>query len=181
MAHLTDSNGNYARKRAGVKKTALHHLKIDMTPMVDLGFLLITFFVITTELSEPRSMNLNMPKESQIMSKLGNSYALTVIAGKDRHFYYHGDWREAKQRNEVLSFSSNLELRYIINEKLKKLEDRSVFKEGREGMMLLLKPTEHTSYKTLVDVLDEILITGVKKHAIVKLSSDEIKWLEFSR
>jgi biopolymer transport protein ExbD len=181
MAHISDDTGPYVRPRAGFKKAILHPLKIDMTPMVDLGFLLITFFVITAELSEPRSINLNMPRDSKVKSELGNSYALTVIAGKDRHFYYHGNWNEANERNEVFSFSSNLELRYVINEKLRKLDSDAVFKEGRDGMMLLLKPTEYTSYKTLVDILDEILITGVKKHAIVKLSPDEIEWLAARR
>jgi biopolymer transport protein ExbD len=181
MAHISEDAGHYLRRRAGVKKATLHPLKMDMTPMVDLGFLLITFFVITTELSEPRSMNLNMPRDSKVKSELGNSYALTVITGKDRHFYYHGNWSDANEKNEVFSFSSNLELRYIINEKLRTLDGNAAFKDGRDGMMLLLKPTDLTSYKTLVDILDEILITGVKKHAIVKLSPDEIEWLEASR
>jgi biopolymer transport protein ExbD len=63
-----------------------------MTPMVDLGFLLITFFIITTQLSKPSVVKLNMPKESKYSTTVGESNALTFILDKDdRVYYYHGD------------------------------------------------------------------------------------------
>src|SRR5688572_15019825 len=79
------------RRKAGAKNLKKERPKIDMTPMVDLGFLLISFFVITTELSEPRSATLNMPKDGPLMP-LGDSSALTILlAGNDKIYYYHGN------------------------------------------------------------------------------------------
>lgn len=51
------------RRRTGISRPKKYNPKTDMTPMVDLGFLLISFFVMTTELSKPRIAPLNMPKE----------------------------------------------------------------------------------------------------------------------
>lgn len=80
------------RHIAGVRHSKKHTPKTDMTPMVDLGFLLITFFVITMELNKPVTLNLNMPKEGPT-TDLGKSNALTVLLGKDNAiYYYHGDW-----------------------------------------------------------------------------------------
>jgi biopolymer transport protein ExbD len=63
---MTDIQMPEARKqKAGVHRMVKHNLKIDMTPMVDLGFLLITFFVITAELSKPQAMNLYMPHDGR--------------------------------------------------------------------------------------------------------------------
>jgi biopolymer transport protein ExbD len=66
-----------------------------MTPMVDLGFLLITFFVITVQLSKPTTVNLNMTKDGPPID-LGNSNALTVLLDEaGRIYYYHGNWKDA--------------------------------------------------------------------------------------
>jgi len=89
------------RRRAGVRRSKKHEPKTDMTPMVDLGFLLITFFVITMELNKPATLNLNMPKGESTMD-LGKSNALTVLLDKDNViYYYHGDWYEALKANEI--------------------------------------------------------------------------------
>ena len=76
-------------------------LKIDMTPMVDLGFLLISFFVITAEMSKPSAADLYMPMDG-IDSRLPQSLALTVIlSGKNNIYYYHGDWETAFKNKEI--------------------------------------------------------------------------------
>ncbi|HET9432525.1 MAG TPA: biopolymer transporter ExbD, partial [Chitinophagaceae bacterium] len=89
------------RRRAGVKGQKMENVEIDMTPMVDLGFLLIAFFIVTTELSRPRTANLNMPKEGPPIP-IGNSSVLTVIlAGNDKIYYYRGNWEDAEKQDEI--------------------------------------------------------------------------------
>lgn len=156
-----------------------YNLKIDMTPMVDLGFLLISFFVITAELTKPTTMNVAVPAEGK-PTQLGESVALTVLLGKDNIiFYYEGKWQDAKLNNTIKTtgFSAN-GLRKIIAARQKKLDAMPNIKEGRNEMMLLIKPSASASYKNVVDVLDEATIGIVKKYAIVKISPDEKDWLE---
>jgi biopolymer transport protein ExbD len=93
------------RRRAGVCRVKKQNNRIDMTPMVDLGFLLITFFVMTTELSNPTTVNLNMPKDGSSMP-LGKSNALTILLDRDnKAYYYHGDWNDALAKNEIVKTS----------------------------------------------------------------------------
>jgi biopolymer transport protein ExbD len=149
------------RRKAGVKGQKKERLKIDMTPMVDLGFLLITFFIITAELSRPTTTSLNMPKDGPPMP-VGNSSALSIIlAGDDRVFYYRGNWEDAIKRNEIIraDLSSN-SLRNAIIEQKHQLDLND---NADDGLMLLIKSTGDASYKNIVDMLDEALINDVKK------------------
>ena len=158
--------------------TQKHTPKTDMTPMVDLGFLLITFFVITTELNKPATLNLNMPKEGAPMP-LGNSDALTVLLGKDNTiYYYHGNWNDALKANEIFQtrFSAKDGFRKVIHEKQQQL-DISNTKEKRKGLLLLIKAGEDALYSNVIDMLDEALINDVKKYAVLKLSEEEMKYL----
>ena len=75
-------------KKAGVRRMIKHNLKIDMTPMVDLGFLLISFFVITTELSRPQAMNFYMPHEGP-PSDAAESKTITFLTGANNKLFYY--------------------------------------------------------------------------------------------
>jgi biopolymer transport protein ExbD len=169
------------RRRAGVRRMLKHTPKVDMTPMVDLGFLLITFFVITTELSKPTVMNLYMPKDGPPVD-LGESKALSILLGKNNTvYYYNGNWNDAKKKNEIFTttFSAKDGLRKIINEKQHRLDELiSKNKEGRDGLMLLIKPGKETYYKNVVDVLDEATINAVKKYAVIKIADEETAFLK---
>jgi len=166
------------RKKSGVRQLLKHELKIDMTPMVDLGFLLISFFVITAELSKPRVALLNMPKDGD-SSNIANSLALTILIGKDRLFYYHGDWPGAIKTNQVIetSFSYSDGLGRVIRDKQKLLDKLKHDQDGRKGLMLLIKPGDESTYENVVNVLDEIIINAVKKYAIVKPTTGEIQFI----
>lgn len=165
------------RQRAGVRRPVKHQLRIDMTPMVDLGFLLISFFVITTELSKPTAMPLAMPKDGK-GTDLGESYAFTVLLGATGDtWYYYGNWEDAVAKNAVLPLNSTVALRQKIQERQQWL-DVHPGKEGREGLMVLVKSTPEASYKQVVDVLDEMSINQVKKYAVVKPASNELEWVK---
>ncbi len=165
------------RQRAGVRRPVKHQLRIDMTPMVDLGFLLISFFVITTELSKPTAMSLAMPKDGGV-SELGESYAFSVLLGnQEKAWCYYGNWPDAVSREEVYPLSSTTELRQKIQER-KQWLDIHPGKEGRDGLMVLVKSSPEASYKQVVDVLDEMTINQVKKYAVIKPALSEQEWMK---
>lgn len=179
MASIPNGNGNSGKiKRAGVERVLRHSLKVDMTPMVDLGFLLITFFVMTAELAKPTTMPLYMPADGP-PSPLGDSNALTILIAEDKMYYYNGDWEKAVQTETIYktSFTGSADLRSIIGDKQRLLDSTQRHKEGRDGLMMLIKPGHTAAYESVVDVLDEATISRVKKYAIVKLTEEEEKWL----
>ncbi len=95
MASLESADGGGHKKGPGVKKAKKLSTRVDMTPMVDLGFLLITFFIFTATMSSPSTMDLNMPKDTdkdEEVTKAKQSGALTVMIGKnDQVYYYEGE------------------------------------------------------------------------------------------
>ena len=177
---------NTARERKG--KTFAHTkkqlLRIDMTPMVDLGFMLITFFVFTTTISKPTVTDLYMPKDpvnEKDSSKLINDLALTlVLNGNNEIFYYHGRFEDAFKTNQIFetSYSTYSGIGKIIRQKQKDIDAGGKFAGGRKEMMLLIKPTSQSAYKNVVDALDEAMINDVKKYAIVEPAIEEINYIK---
>src|ERR1700733_2243624 len=106
MAEL-DTSGGGGKKSPGVKKSKKLSTRVDLTPMVDLGFLLITFFMYTTTLAKPKTMEINMPyKDPKLkvedQNKLKASVALTVLLSKNsRIYYYEGIGDDAQKPPEL--------------------------------------------------------------------------------
>lgn len=168
-----------AKNRPGVHRVKKHSLRTDMTPMVDLGFLLITFFVFTAELSKPVVTKLVMPTEGG-QTTLGESDALTVLLGKnDAVYYYHGDQGKAFAEGKVYktSFAVDKGIGGIIRDKQKQLAANPASKDGKDGLMLLIKPGEHASYQNVIDMLDEAMINKVKKYALLKQEKEEVDYV----
>ena len=128
-------------------------------------------------MASPGTTHLSIPKEGPLTT-LGESDALTVLLdGNNRVFYYHGNWEKAAAANEVFRTSiSKKGLRHVILAKQKVL-DRVNQKEGRKGLMLLIKPGKDADYGSVVDLLDEALIHDIKKYAVLKPDPFETKWL----
>lgn len=176
----TDSRGPL-RKRPGFCVRMTGTLRIDMTPMVDLGFLLISFFVITTELSKPGGMTLIMPKDSTSSpTELGESYAATILLDGEKMYYYDGSWDQAVSRGNIQSVNTKEFRERLIRKKIV-LNDTTRYKEGSKGLMLLIKASPATSYRKLVNIMDEAAINDIKKQALVRISPVELSWLQSNR
>ena len=176
MAEVNSTTND--RRRVGTRPKK-HAPKTDMTPMVDLGFLLISFFVITTELNKPMATHLNMPKDGP-PTPLGQSDALSVLIGKNNSlFFYHGEWTEAQKAKAIAqtSFAPNKGIGDIIREKQKWLDVHNK-REGRKGLMLLIKPSPEANYSDIVDMIDQVLINKVEKYAVAKPEPAEVHYLE---
>jgi hypothetical protein len=149
--------------------------------MVDLGFLLISFFVITVQLSKPGGMTMVFPRPGPPI-ELGESKALSFILGSGNTiWYYDGDFITALRENRIKKTAySPGGIRQVIMNKQNYL-DMADKKEGRDGLMLLIKPSTTSTYKNVVDALDEAVITGVKRYAVLKLSKEEGGWIRLAQ
>jgi len=151
------------KKGPGVKKAKKLSTTVDMTPMVDLGFLLITFFIFTTTMAQPTAMNLFMPKDvdkPEEQNKVKESGAFTIMLGKqDVVYYYEGlDPLQIK----TATFKT------IRDEIIRKKQSTNV-----EDLVVIIKPTIDATYKNTVDILDEMTINAIKRYAMVDISPQE--------
>lgn len=165
------------RAKAGVKRIKKANLKIDMTPMVDLGFLLISFFIFTTEISKPAVTNLYFPKDGD-STKVPQSKSLTILLdSNDQIFYYNGDMNEAIKNNEILptSYDETSGIGNVIRQRQDQLTKRKI---DKRELIVLIKPYINSSYKNVVDILDEMLINEVTRYMITDPENGEIMFLE---
>ena len=154
-----------------IQSANLRQVHIDMTPMVDLGFLLITFFIFTTTMTDPTTMSLAMPKEGTPIN-LAESKALNfVLDGDNKVFSWEGSWSAGKV------VTTGDDERKGMGKSIREKQNALFQKEGAEGkdqLMLLIKPTGKASYKNLIDALDEAVINGVKRYAVLKPTAEEM-------
>jgi biopolymer transport protein ExbD len=159
----TATEGSH-KKAPGVKKAKKLSTRVDMTPMVDLGFLLITFFIFTTTMSTPTTMDLYMPKDTEKdedLNKAKASGALTILLAKnDNVYYYEGQLEVDAAKNNFKSTNFKGIRDIIINKKKNTPPD---------DLVIVIKPNEEASYKNTVDILDEMMINAIKRFALVDI------------
>src|SRR5574338_1378017 len=186
MADIDVSGGDSGHKKGpGVKKAKKLSTRVDMTPMVDLGFLLITFFIFTTTMSTPSTMKLFMPKDEKDKEKqteVKESGALTIMLGKDNGIFYYEGQLEPDGSN--FKSATYKEIRDIIIKKKKdviashyhtpaceKLQNDAKEKGDKDwkdackdkDFVVVIKPNSEATYKNTVDILDEMTINQVKR------------------
>ena len=149
---------NTSTKTKG-KKYLHKSIRVDLTPMVDLGFLLITFFILTTTLQANTTMKLIMPKDSADSSEVPKSKTLTfILLSHDSISYYDGLAKEIK-------YAGFGEMRNIIQQKQTSLTNNHI---DRRELTLIIKPTKESCYKNFIDALDEIHINDCKHYLVAE-------------
>jgi biopolymer transport protein ExbD len=193
----TGGDGGGHKKGPGVKKAKKLSTNVDMTPMVDLGFLLITFFIFTATMSTPSTMKLFMPKDDnkeEDKTEVKESGALTIMMGKDNNIFYY----EGQLAPDGANFKSSTykDIREIILNKKKSViaahrHDTSCEKiwEKNNGdrnsckdkdLVVVIKPNDEATYKNSVDILDEMAINDIKRFALIDITPQENQFVSAS-
>jgi len=169
-----DHGSDRKHKNVRAKKSSTH---IDMTPMVDLAFLLLTFFMLTTTFSKPKTMELNMPDKEGEKKEVNN--ALTVLlTEKDKIYYYSGAFKPDSTVLQLTSFDMDkgihqilLDLNKPTFDDITKLAERKEKKElpdstfrrmkkevqsKMSALTVLIKTDDKAKYKNVVDIIDEL-------------------------
>jgi len=192
---------NKGKKKGRAKKMST---RVDFTPMVDLGFLLITFFMLATTLSKPQTMEVALPSKEKVkeadQTTIKASRAVTILLGKDDKVYYYEGTREndidpvlvqtnfsptgIRQFLIKKNYDVMVKIRELNAEKQsKKLSDKAFEKRkdeiiaDKKAPIVIIKGTEESSYKSLIDVLDEMAICNIGRYAILDIDPFDLELL----
>lgn len=198
MAEIQENNN---KEKKGNKQKKMN-IRVDFTPMVDMNMLLITFFMLCTSLSKPQTMEISMPSNDknfteEQQNKVKASQALTLLLAEDgKLYYYEGepDYKNYSSLKETtydanglrkLLLSKNYEAvkkvrelkekkaRLEITDEECKLEIVSI-KSGKDTPTVIIKATDKSTYKNLIDALDEMQICSIGKYVIVDITDGDL-------
>ena len=153
MAELDTSGGGKKGKKVRTKKA---NTKVDLTAMVDLAFLLITFFMLTTSLSKPIAMDIAKPdqEDNDVKLELRASETMTILLGKNNKVAWYMGEPSATTPPNIEGFGD-------IRKSIIKNKD-NLMKARRRQLIVIIKPTDGANYKNFVDIMDELSIAGIK-------------------
>jgi len=159
MAEIAQGGGG-DHKKGGKVRSKKMSTRIDMTPMVDLAFLLLTFFVLTSTLSKPQTMQITMPdkpKPEDKQPEVNEKKVLTLILGENDKVYWYIGMKDPDVKR--VDFSKD-GVRKVLVEKNAEIRD----------LIVLIKAMDKSKYKNTVDILDEMAISNIKRYAIVDIT-----------
>ena len=178
-----------ARKKGGKVRSKKMSTRVDLTPMVDLGFLLITFFMLTTTLAKPQIMPVVMPEKDvkeEDLQATKESQVLTLLLGANDKVDYYEGISDAKLDSTDYSAEG---LRKVILDKKDRVKQQWGETEkddpknpGQKKMIsklnVIIKPTKEARYKNVVDAFDEMKITNVSLYVLLDISEQEEEFIK---
>lgn len=150
MAEIIVSEGGRRSKRR-----PLPQVHMDMTPLVDLGFLLLTFFILTTHLLDQRVMDLKMPLPGPAM-KVNNTLTI-LLDGKGRAFGYQGAFDPAATTLQSLGGKA---LRNTLQ------AFRTMSTQAKLPPVCIVKANDNVRYGQVVDAVDELHYAGIERFSV---------------
>jgi len=175
MAELDTSGGG--KHKGGKIRTKKKSTRVDLTAMVDLAFLLVTFFMLTTTLNKPKAMDLIMPdKDEHKIDQLPvpESRTLTILLGKDNKIeWYRGLVDKPLGAPTTDNFGKDGIRKVLVDMKQKIFEE-----SGGKPMIVLVKASDKAVYRNMVDIMDELNIANIDIRAIVDITIPDIALLK---
>ncbi len=167
MAELNSTPEKSGRK--GSSRRAIP--RVDLTAMVDLAFLLITFFMLTTILTKPKWMPVVMPAPGP-PSAVPESSTMSICLGKNnKAIWYIGRPEKPLSTPKQTNYGNDLSKAIYDTE-------MAVYKKSGKGIFVIIKPADHSRYDNLVETLDDMHIFKVPSYAIAKITPPDIDLLK---
>jgi biopolymer transport protein ExbD len=180
---MEDYKNEFARKIGKIRSKKLNS-RVDLTAMVSVSFLLIVFFMVTTELAKPQIMGYDIPSNRGCGPNLGcnkpdENRVLTILLGdNDKIVVYSGLLAVPLEVPKEIKYGKYGIRKELLNKNKTVLEYSAKFGRPKRGVTVIIKPGKKCNYKNLVDILDEMQITDISSYAIVNdFTPDEAKLL----
>lgn len=202
MAELnTDDGGGHGKGKHQKKRAKKSSTRVDMTPMVDLAALLLTFFMLTTQFSKPKAIEMSVPKDTndeKKKSQVDDDIAITLLIDStknDKAYYYTGKFvlettqltetdlsangfRKLllKRNKNVVDKINDLRMQFARKELTQEQYDEKQAKVKEEDVkapFVIVKTTGEAPYRTVVDAIDELKIADIGRYALVDISVAE--------
>lgn len=174
---MSDARNNFG-KESVTRKSKKLPVRLDLTALVSISFLLIMFFMLSSYMSRPQAMDLGMPSNNYGCGGYspeiycGDTRDITLLLGKNNKIiYYYGLLALPFEGPKKLTYDKNSLRRELINKN--KAISKRYDNNPRKGLIVLIKPSKESTYENLIDVLDEMEIVNVKTYAIVDLTPEE--------
>ncbi len=148
-------------KHTKKKKGRRLGVRIDMTPMVDVAFLLLTFFMLTTTMSKPQTMEINLPPDKDAKVELAESNLLTVRVSESFVLY----WNVGTEKPEKIEFAK---LRNFLKER----------NQANPKLVTLIKIDKKAKYTNMVDIIDELNVADITRFSLAPFTDDDKKAIE---
>lgn len=156
----TGAPRGHEKKKGKKRKPRRLGIRIDMTPMVDIAFLLLTFFMLTTTMTKPQTMEINLPPSSDVKVEIAESNLMTLRVKEDGSIY----WNMGIESPKKVEFNN---LRALMKERY----------EQNPKLTVLLKIDRKGKYHMMVDIIDEFNVSGINRFSIAPMSETDLKVL----
>jgi biopolymer transport protein ExbD len=135
-------------------------IRIDMTPMVDIAFLLLIFFMVTTVFRTPQALEINLPPDEKVKIEVAQSKVLTLrVLESDRVYWRRGEDPWARTDLQGLT---------------------NVFKPfaGNKELVVLIQIDRDAKFRNMVEVIDELDVAQLTRFSLTTLEPDAKKEVE---
>ena len=156
-------------EKGGKVRSKKQSTKVDMTPMVDLNFLMLMFFMFTTTFSKPNVMDLGLPAKPKVDqpkpkdTQIDLTNSISLIIGKDNRIFYHQLDQAGLNEQTLQETSYDREgITKVIEQAKRNAKDVTKF-------TVIIKPTDDAVYKNFVDILDEMAVTKSEQYGVTEI------------
>ena len=147
--------------------------RVDLTAMVDLAFLLITFFMLTTNINKQHALDVAMPdiSDSSAYSPLADNRTITLLLGEGKRVDWYWGLLDEPLAGPHSTVMGKNGIRNVLLEKKDEVQKRAG--EENKGLIVVIRPSDRSAYSNLVNALDEMKICGINQFMIGKISDTE--------